>query len=152
MTNYVWNFVACFLKNRKFSRKSNCLIDLSVWKIVKFWKKFKSFKKRKISFDIDNFEKENSKFKIAKTKSKKIKNINKINSNHESIKFKNIKIYRWFAIKFKKIQIKNNCIECDESNHQIEICTKKKEKIIFVDQIFEQSKKNRFDNFRSNCK
>ena len=49
-------------------------------------------------------------------------------------------MYRWFAIKFKKIQIKNNCIECDESNHQIEICTDLKETIISVDQIFEQSK------------
>ena len=103
-------------------------------------KKLKSFKKRKISFDTDSFESENKKLKIAKTKSKKIKNTNKINSNHESIKSKNIKMYRWFAIKFKKIQIKNNCIECDESNHQIEICTNLKEKIIFVDQILEQSK------------
>ena len=57
-------------------------------------KKLKSFKKRKISFDIDNFENENKKFKIAKTKNKKIKNTNKINSNHESIKFKNTKMYR----------------------------------------------------------
>ena len=103
-------------------------------------KKLKNFKKRKISFDTDSFESENEKFKTAKTKNKKIKNINKINSNHESIKSKNTKMYRWFAIKFKKIQIKNNCIECDESNHQIEICTDKKEKIILVDQILEQSK------------
>ena len=42
------------------------------------------------SHDIDNFENENEKFKIAKKK----KNINKINSNHESIKSKNIKMYR----------------------------------------------------------
>ena len=103
-------------------------------------KKLKNFKKRKIFFDTDSFESENEKFKIAKTKNKKIKNTNKINSNHESIKFKNIRMYRWFAIKFKKIQIKSNCIECDESNHQIEICTDLKEKIIFVDQTFEQSK------------
>ena len=103
-------------------------------------KKLKSFKKRKISFDTDSFESENEKFKTAKTKSKKIKNTNKINSNHESVKPKNIRMYRWFAVKFKKIQIKNNCIECDESDHQIEICTDKKEKIIFADQILEQSK------------
>ena len=103
-------------------------------------KKLKNFKKRKISFDTDSFESENKKFKIAKTKNKKIKNTNKINSNHESIKSKNIKMYCWFAIKFKKIQIKNNCIECDESNHQIEICIDKKEKIIFADQTLEQSK------------
>ena len=57
-------------------------------------KKLKNFKKRKIFFDIDSFESENEKLKIAKTKNKKIKNINKINSNHESIKFKNIKMYR----------------------------------------------------------
>ena len=53
-------------------------------------KKFKNFKKRKISFDIDNFENKNEKFKNAKFKNKKNKNINKINSNHESIKSKNI--------------------------------------------------------------
>ena len=57
-------------------------------------KKFKNFKKRKLSFDTDNFENENEKFKIVKTKNKKIKNTNKINSNHESIKSKNIKMYR----------------------------------------------------------
>ena len=57
-------------------------------------KKFKNFKKRKIFFDIDSFESENEKFKTAKTKSKKIKNTNKINSNHESIKFKNTRMYR----------------------------------------------------------
>ena len=49
-------------------------------------------------------------------------------------------MYRWFAHEFKKIQIKNNCIECDKSNHQIEICTNKKKINIFVDQILEQSK------------
>ena len=57
-------------------------------------KKFKKFKKRKISFDIDNFENENEKFKNAKFKNKKLKKINKINSNHESIKSKNIRMYR----------------------------------------------------------
>ena len=57
-------------------------------------KKLKNFKKRKIFFDTDSFESENEKFKIAKTKNKKIKNTNKINSNHESIKFKNIRMYR----------------------------------------------------------
>ena len=57
-------------------------------------KKLKNFKKRKISFDTDSFESENEKLKIAKTKNKKIKNINKINSNHESIKSKNIRMYR----------------------------------------------------------
>ena len=57
-------------------------------------KKFKNFKKRKISFDINNFENKNEKFKNAKFKNKKIKNFNKINSNHESIKSKNIRMYR----------------------------------------------------------
>ena len=103
-------------------------------------KKFKSFKKRKFFFDTDNSSSEDEKLKTSKSKNKKIKNTNKINSNHESIKTKTIKMYRWFAHEFKKIQIKNNCIECDKSNHQIEICTNLKEKIIFVDQIFEQSK------------
>ena len=103
-------------------------------------KKFKSFKKRKFFFDTDNSSSEDEKLKISKAKSKKIKNINKINSNHESIKTKTTKMYRWFAHEFKKIQIKNNCIECDKSDHQIEICTNLKKKIIFVDQILEQSK------------
>ena len=66
-------------------------------------KEFKNFKKRKISFDIDNSSSENEKFKTSKSKNKKIKNINKINSNHESIKTKMIKIYRWFAHEFKEI-------------------------------------------------
>ena len=66
-------------------------------------KKFKNFKKRKLSFDIDNSSNENEKFKISKSKNKKIKNINKINSNHESIKTKITKMYRWFAHEFKKI-------------------------------------------------
>ena len=57
-------------------------------------KKFKNFKKRKIFFDIDNSSNEDEKFKISKSKNKKIKNINKINSNHESIKTKIIKMYR----------------------------------------------------------
>ena len=103
-------------------------------------KKLKSFKKRKLSFDTDNSSSEDEKLKISKSKNKKIKNTNKINSNHESIKTKITKMYRWFAHEFKKIQIKNNCIECDKSNHQIEICTNKKKINIFADQTLEQSK------------
>ena len=103
-------------------------------------KKLKNFKKRKLSFDTNNSSSENEKLKTSKTKNKKIKNTNKINSNHESIKTKIIKMYRWFAHEFKKIQIKNNYIECDKSDHQIEICTNLKEKIISVDQTLEQSK------------
>ena len=57
-------------------------------------KKFKNFKKRKFFFDIDNSSNENEKFKISKSKNKKIKNINKINSIYESIKTKMIKMYR----------------------------------------------------------
>ena len=131
----------CLLLKKKILMKIELLDRLKRMKndqVLK--KKLKNFKKRKFSFDTDNFESENEKLKIMKTKNKKIKNINKINSNHESIKSKNTRMYRWFAIKFKKIQIKNNCIECVESNHQIEICTNLKEKIISVDQILEQSK------------
>ena len=57
-------------------------------------KKLKSFKKRKLSFDTDNSSSENEKLKTSKSKNKKIKNINKINSNHESIKTKTTKMYR----------------------------------------------------------
>ena len=103
-------------------------------------KELKNSKKRKTSSDTDSSESEDEKFKTAKTKSKKTKNTNKTNPNHEPIKPKNTRMYRWPAAKFKKIQTKSNCIECDEPGHQIEICTDKKEKTIPADQALEQSK------------
>ena len=123
-----------FTKTKLFERLKR-IKDAQILK-----KKLKNFKKRKISSDTDSSESENEKFKNTKFKSKKIKDTNKINSNHESVKSKNTRMYRWFAREFKKIQNKNNCIECDKSNHQIEICTDKKKKIIFANQILEQSK------------
>ena len=129
------------LKEKKISTKTKLFERLKRMKDAQILKKkLKNFKKRKISSDTDSSENENEKFKNAKFKNKKIKDTNKVNSNHESIKSKNTRMYRWFAREFKKIQNKDNCIECDKSDHQIEICTNKKEKIIFADQIFEQSK------------
>ena len=88
-------FRCMLLKKSKIFTKIELLDRLKRMKDCQILKKkLKSFKKRKIFFDTDNFESENEKFKIAKTKNKKIKNINKINSNHESIKSKNIKMYR----------------------------------------------------------
>ena len=88
-------FRCMLLKKSKIFTKIELLDRLKRMKDCQILeKKLKNFKKRKIFFDIDNFENENKKFKIAKTKNKKIKNINKINSNHESIKSKNIKMYR----------------------------------------------------------
>ena len=134
-------FRCMFFKKKKIFTKTKLFERFKRMKNVQILKKkLKNFKKRKISFDTDNFESENEKLKNAKFKSKKIKDINKINSNHELVKSKNTRMYRWFAREFKKIQNKNNCIECDKSDHQIEICTNKKKKIIFADQIFEQSK------------
>ena len=85
----------CLLLKKKILMKIELLDRLKRMKndqVLK--KKLKNFKKRKFSFDTDNFESENEKLKIMKTKNKKIKNINKINSNHESIKSKNTRMYR----------------------------------------------------------
>ena len=129
------------LKKKKISTKTKLLERLKRMKDAQILKKeLKNFKKRKTSFDTDSSESENEKFKTAKSKGKKIKDTNKINPNHESIKSKNTRMYRWSASEFKKIQNKSNCIDCDKSDHQIEICTDKKNKIILADQVLEQSK------------
>ena len=132
----------CMLfKEKKIFTKTKLLERLKRMKDVQILEKeLKSFKKRKISFDTDSFESENEKLKIAKSKGKKIKDTNKVNPNHESVKSKNTRMYRWFASEFKKIQNKNNCIDCDKPDHQIGICTNKKNKIISADQVLEQSK------------
>ena len=88
-------FRCMFLKEKEIFTKIELLDRLKRMKdnqVLK--KKLKSFKKRKLSFDIDNSSSEDEKLKISKSKSKKIKNTNKINSNHESIKTKITKMYR----------------------------------------------------------
>ena len=97
-------FRCMLLKKKKISTKTKLFERLKRIKDAQILKKkLKSFKKRKISFDIDSSESENEKLKNAKFKNKKIKNINKVNSNHESVKSKNTRMYRWFAREFKKI-------------------------------------------------
>ena len=84
-----------FLRKKKIFTKIELLDRLKRMKdnqVLK--KKFKSFKKRKFSFDTDNSSSENEKLKTSKAKNKKIKNTNKINSNHESITSKNTRMYR----------------------------------------------------------
>ena len=88
-------FRCMFFKKKKIFTKTKLFERFKRMKNVQILKKkFKNFKKRKISFDIDNFESENEKSKTAKFKNKKIKDINKINSNHESVKSKNTRMYR----------------------------------------------------------
>ena len=103
-------------------------------------KELKGSKKRKTSSDTDSSESEDEKPKTAKSKGKKAKDTNKANPNHEPVKPKNTRMYRWSASEFKEIQDKGNCIGCGKPGHQIGACTDKKDKTIPADQALEQSK------------